>query len=203
MANEYVSIDAVKAHLNIKDEVDDAMLSADIIRASRAIDAMTHRRFFVVAGEARLFTPTHADQLTIGDCIAVTAVKTDDDGDRTFETTWDSTLDYYLDDGADGRGFTEGRPYWRILVDGVNGRYRFPRRLRSTQVTGSFGFCAVTSVPDLVTKACLLLVSRLYKRKDAVFGVLGGADWADPVRIGSRDPDVMLCLQDYMLEQVA
>ena len=95
---------------------DDALLrTANAI--SRAIDDHTSNRFYPIT-EARYFTAMRGDELWIDDLISVTTLKTDENADRTYETTW-ATTDYDLNP------FTAVGSYNRITIT-PNGNNAFP-----------------------------------------------------------------------------
>jgi hypothetical protein len=110
---------------------DDAMLRmAQAI--SRAIDAWTGRHFFPRL-EARYFTASDGMELWVDDLISITSVKADEDGDRTYETTWAST-DYDL------RPHNALGSYHKLTVT-PEGNNAFPTRLeRAVEITGVWGF---------------------------------------------------------------
>lgn len=61
---------------------------------SRAIDQWTVRRFYPIL-EKRYFSAVDGLSLFVGDLFSITTLKTDEDADRTYETTWAAT-DYDL-----------------------------------------------------------------------------------------------------------
>jgi hypothetical protein len=63
------------------------------------------------------------------------------------------------------------------------------------KVTGKFGWQAV---PSKVKTACLIQAERLFKRKDAPFGVIGSAEMGQLQVIPKLDPDFYILLEDYV-----
>ena len=61
-------------------------------------------------------------------------------------------------------------------------------------MVGKFGWCAV---PDVIAEACLIQAQRLFKRRDAIFGVVGSAEMGQLVTIAKLDPDVQMLLMAY------
>lgn len=170
LSSAYTTLATLKARLRIAAADDDATLENTITAASRAIDQHTGRRFYA-ATETRYYTPLSAVCLLLPDDLrSITTLKTDEDGDRTFEITWSASLDYYL---TPYNAATDGRPYEAVEVDSVNGRYEFPCRARSVELAGSWGYCATGSHPAPIEEACLRLAERLYQLRNAPLGVAG------------------------------
>lgn len=56
----------------------------------------------------------------------------------------------------------------------------------------------LSPVPAMVKLACEMQATRWYKRTDAPFGVLGGAEFGNATRLLSKlDPDVEVLLSGY------
>ncbi len=106
---------------------DDALLRT--ARAiSRAIDDHTRKRFYPIT-EARYFTAIRGDELWIDDLVSVITVKTDEDADRVYETTWAAT-DYDL------RPFNAVGSHNRLTIT-PNGNNAFPERVaRGIEIDG-------------------------------------------------------------------
>lgn len=134
-------------------------------------------------------------KLDIDDFVAVTKVQVDLNGDRQYELTLDPTKDYYLEP-VNAQSEAPPRPYTTLVVDLVNGQgWYFPPWPKSVAVTGSVGFC--TNFPDEVHAAWILQTIRIFKRPASPLGVLGGGDFAYPIKVPvGLDPDVQLMLQD-------
>lgn len=116
---------------------DDAQQLQHLEAASRWIDGHTGRRFYA-AVETRYFTAEWYDLLLIEDLISVTTLKTDEDEDRTYETTWAAT-DYDLEPYNAPLGIPPG-PYVMIRVT-PNGDYSFPiRARRAVEIAGVWGW---------------------------------------------------------------
>ena len=99
ITNGYVTLEEVKKFIVLDDHEDDREVEVNIETISRAIDSITWRRFYATT-ETRYYTPARYDTLSVDDLLDITGVsgtlKTDDDGDRTYENTW-ATTDYDLD----------------------------------------------------------------------------------------------------------
>ena len=152
------------------DTPDNARLESIIEAVSRAIDQIKLRRFFTTAAdETRYFTAGHRHRCIIDDLLTITSLKTDEDGDGTFETTW-TTSDYNLlprDGGA------SQRPWLEVSKKPI-GSYLFPLHDDAVQVTGKFGYSTTTPLP--IKEACILGVSRVRGRKNMPYGVSGSAE---------------------------
>ena len=143
--------------------------------ASRWIDEFTHTRFHTTANdETRYYSAYATWQLWLpDDLLSITTLKSDDDDDGTYETTW-TTTDYVL---LPSNASQKTKPYRSIEVS-TRGTLSFPTRVRDgVQIVGKFGYSAAygLSAPAPIRQACLMLAHRLWKRKDAVFGVAGSA----------------------------
>lgn len=187
ITNGYATLLELKARLGIpsSDTAEDALLEANVEAASRAIDNETSRVFYATTA-TRYFDAASPELVLVDDLLSLTTLKTDDDGDGTFETTWAST-EYVL-------WPYNTTPKTRIKTAPLGG-YRFPTLPRGVEVVGSWGYSATT--PDAVNEACLLLAARLYKRKDAPLGLAPGGMDTGAVRITARDHDVKMLLGPF------
>ena len=191
ISNGYCTLAEAKARLGIADAADDSVIENVVEAVSRWIDHYTGRRFFA-ASDTRYYSPEWSDYLEVDDLISVTTLKTDADGDRVYETTW-ATTDYELDP-PNAQVETPSRPYNAIRVTPL-GRYAFPAARRAVQIVGSFGYASTT--PDAINEACLLMTGRVFRRKDAPFGVVGSPDLGAVVNIRRLDPDVEMLLASF------
>lgn len=198
ITNGYCSLAELKARLGLpaSDTADDAVLEAVIEAASRAIDNYCSRRFFAAA-DTRYYTAEAGDILFIDDVISVSSLTTDDDGDRTYETTW-ATGDYDLEP-YNAQAETPARPYTYLRTT-PQGRYAFPTGRKGVKIVGSFGYAS--TAPDAIAEACLLQAARFFKRKDAPFGVAGSPDIGEMRAIPGIDPDVKQLLARYRKVEV-
>ena len=150
MTNAYADLATLKSAgvLNISGDAYDTRL-LDILEAvSRLIDHYCNRRFYVVE-ETRFFDGDGGKELAVPDLIGVTSLKTDDDKDRVFETSW-AASNYLLYPSNAQPGKPWGRPYTRVLVDvDASNKSAFPAGLRTVEVSGKWGYREVTE--DAVT----------------------------------------------------
>lgn len=141
MANEYATLITAKQRLNIDSDGYDTQLAQLLTTASRVLDECCLRHFYVRVG-TRTQDPRHSWEVALDDdLLSLTSLQTDEDGDRTYETTWDASRDYYL---GPANALVDGEPYDTIEVDQVNGRYCFPVRPRSTRTVGLWGYSQAT-----------------------------------------------------------
>lgn len=193
MANEYVSVVDFKDEYAITDGIDDKAIARVVESVSRWVDAYCGRQFFPVT-QTRYFTPKSCYVVDVQELVTVTTLKTDDNGDRVYETTWAST-DYDLEP-YNAALMSPAEPYQRVTVNALNGRYTFqPAIPRSVEIAGSWGMAAV---PPTVKEATLKQAYRIFKRKDAPFAVLGGGNMGELSEIPQIDPDIKLMLMPFL-----
>lgn len=190
ITNGYTTLAAVKAILRITDATDDALLEGAIEAASRRVDSFTGRFFYQKTSTVPLYAFDEYRLPLVNDLVSVTTLKTDDDGDGTFETTWTAGTDYVLEprDVA-----LQSRPYRRVTAVGAKSFPLFTvPLLAGAQINGVWGW---PSIPDDVVEAANLLSIRHFARYNAALGVVGFADMAIQVR--AIDPDVRDLLNGY------
>jgi hypothetical protein len=171
ITNGYLTLTELKTQLSIADTVDDTSLEQAIEAASREIDRYCGRRFYYDADvSARSYTASNPFRLYVDDFGTTTGLvlKTDDNDDGTFETTW-SASDYQVEP-LNGRVESQAWAYFKLTI--LNGALPLGRRAR-VQVTARWGWA---TTPTDVKEACYLLASDLFKAKDAPFGVAGFGD---------------------------
>lgn len=199
----YCTVEEAKDWIRISDTDDDGTIEALVSSASRWIDNYCNRQDhgFWLAPTAIASTYT-ADNFwivcvdPIGDTTGLT-VKTDEDGDGVFETTW-SASDYQLwPVNADGMR-PEARPWDEIRAVGsrlfpITYKY-YVQHANKVQVTARWGW---PQVPAAVKTATLMQASRWFKRRESPEGIVGNPDFGI-VRVGYRlDPDIQLLLGEY------
>jgi len=195
--NAYCTLAEVRQRLSLTavDTAGDTMLKTIITSVSRWIDDYTWRRFYA-ATETRYYTPDESGEIFIDDILSVSSLKTDDNADRTYETTWQTT-DYDL---LPVNAALNGVPYTMISIT-PNGSYGFPSGVKKgVQLVGSFGYCTTTSSgkATIIKEACLLQSERIYKRKDSPMGVAGvTALGVQTLKVPGLDPDVQMMLDPF------
>lgn len=191
---DYCTLVELKAALDITDAVNDAQLSMAITAVSRQIDNACRRRFYTtVAPEIRYYTPEDTEIVFPNDDIlTITNFATDADGDGVYEETWAAT-DYIL---QPVNAAVDAVPYTWITIT-QNGDYIFPLYDNCLRLTGTFGYCAIANLPLTIRQACLIQCTRIFKRKDSPFGVVGLPELGVLRILSELDPDVQQLIEPY------
>jgi hypothetical protein len=205
VVNGYATLNEAKGFLSISDNVDDTLLENMIEAASRSIDRIANRRFYLdptaSARQYRVSSPVILYTDDIGTTSSL-VVQTDDDGDGVFETTLTLNTDYIMDPLT---ALSLGRPFTQITIVSTSNTFPifpglFQNGLRpGVQVTARFGW---PSVPDDINQACLILTADLYKRKDSPGGILGLGDLG-AIRMSPLGRDVTQIVRAYRKETLA
>lgn len=191
ISNGYATLSELKAFLGISASADDARLESAIEAASRAIDTECSRQFYA-ASTTLYFQANDPMRLDLNiDLLSVTTISIDQTGRRDY-TALDVSA-YELD--------PEAAPYRTVWI-APGASASFPPGRRGVRIAGSWGYCATNSYPQAINKACLILATRYFKRKDAPFGVLGTPELGF-TRITARDPEVRALLNPYRRYEVA
>lgn len=172
LTHGYVSLADLKEAVGDDEPLDDTRYEASIGAASRMIDGWLDpagsRHFWKTTSPvARVFFPLNRYLLLPGFIANTTGlvVKTDDNGDGTFETTWTVGTDYQ----AQRLDVAEG-PCSRLVAVGAKG---FPvnGRRQSVEVTTAEWGC--DGIPDLARQSAQILAIALYKSKSFTGGSIG------------------------------
>lgn len=207
LTNPYCSVQEVREQLDRAGDPGGKIPQAGLERAinatSRAVDkycsgdqlGITRRFWQDPAPVAHVFwvdDPCRAWVDDFSDKASLT-VKTDDDDDGVFETTWTIDVDFQLEPlNAD----LAGTPFawWEIVAIGQRRFPLYPQRA-GLQVTTRFGWSAIS---DGVNQASILKSAKLFLRRDSPDGWRGMADFG-PVRISRyEDPDVAGLLEPFL-----
>ena len=194
ITNGYCTLTEFKAHMydanNSTVTTDDTAIEKVIEAVSRFFDNYCHRRFWKNStAEARYFTAQSTRTVYVDDLVSVTSLETDD-GTRTYGTTWTASDYDMLPDNA----ALNDQPYTWIEIS-PSGNYYFPEDLRrGVKLTGVYGWNAV---PGQIREACIIQSMRIWKRKDAPFGVVGSAEMGQAVVIAKLDPDVEMMIAPF------
>lgn len=188
----YATLDEFRSYLGISDGADDVLLTLALAAAAEAVDLYCGQGFNQASEpSARYYNAGSSSSVDV-DPFATTdglLVETDDDRSGQFATAWALTAGYVP---APLNAASVGRP-WDRLQAMVN--HRFPVSGGLVRVTAQWGW---PSPPASVKQAVLLQASRLFRRKDAPFGVAGSAEFGSEIRLLSKlDPDVEALLRPY------
>jgi len=199
VVNGYCTLAQLKAKLlpeGVTFTTNDSM-AEDIIEAvSRWIDAYCGRIFYTTSSETRYYTPTTA-LLTITDDIAsITSVKIDT-GSRAYGTTLASTDYDTLPDNTTAKVI----PIMGLRIAPYGTQRFYPDIPKSVQVVGTFGVPASCTWLEQVREACEIQAARIYKRKDAPFGVTGTGALGQVSVLEGLDADVRALL-DYPMRRM-
>jgi hypothetical protein len=205
ITNGYATLTQIKNYMSISDNTDNDLLEDLIESASRSIDRMANRRFYLDAtASARLYR-AYSDIFVYVDDIGTTsnlAVALDINGNGTYTKTLTLNQDYILDPLT---AASLGRPFTQLtMVSNTETWPIFPGLTQNglrpgVQVTARWGW---PSVPDDINMACLILTADLYKRKDAPGGILGLGDLG-VVRMSPIGRDVTAMVRAYKKEVIA
>lgn len=180
----YVTTAELAARLSIDDSYEDAELLAAIDAACAKVDDHCGRTFAqdaaVTVRTVRAVEPWRLVLDPGMDISTVTGliVKTDDNDDGSYETTWTITTDFECESSGYGYNGQSGWPFTQLVAVGSKTWPCLTNR-RAVQVTAKFGWAAV---PAPVKQATLVMAAELWKLKDAPFGIAGFGDFG-PIRV--------------------
>lgn len=200
----YASLAELKAYVGIPDAdvADDDVLEVALDSASAQIDAFCDRTFLADGTvTTREYMVTATGQLDVDPISSETGlvVEVDNDNDGTFETAWTIGTDFRLEPiNAEAAGM----PWTRLVSLGARWFPRLAYR-PGVRVTAKFGWPGGTA-PAPIKNATLIQASRLFKRKDAPFGVAGSVEFGSEIRLLAKlDPDVETLVRPYRRTWVA
>lgn len=163
ITNGVVDLPTIKARLNLADSQDDDLLIAIVNAVSRQIEDYTNHRFYATT-QTRVYTASLPTCLMLPpghDLLSVSTLKSDEDGDRTYEVTW-ATSDYDL---GPANNPLLGLPYWELQVRYL-GNYAFPAGIPlGVQIVGSWGYSSTT--PSVVQEAGALQIQLWFQQSKA------------------------------------
>lgn len=192
----YATLAELKVFVGIPDAdtADDATLTVALDSASAQVDGYCGQTFTAdEEATTRDYDVVDTTQLDINPVSDLTGFElaTDTDGDGTYETVWTGE-EYRLEPT---NAVAAGVSWDRIIALGP--KY-FPRnQTRPTvRVTALFGWPG--DVPQAVKLATLIQAARLWKRKDAPFGIAGSPDLGSEMRLLNEvDRDAQNLLRHY------
>jgi hypothetical protein len=196
VTNGYITLANLKTYLKIDDTIEDTLLENIIESASRSIDRIANRRFYIDS-TATARTYQNRTYLTcITDDIATSTglvVKTAPDSTGTYQTTLTIGTDYILNPFNAAQ---LGRPWTSIVLVG-NQSFSLPTNARpQIEITAKWGW---PTIPDDIEQATYILSADLYKRKDSIGGVLGLSELG-AIRMSPLGRDITAMVRAYRRE---
>jgi len=208
LTDRLVTEDDLKEILGIADAdtTDDNRLTVAADAATQQIQAWCNRHFVQQATvSARTFVATTPWMLEIDDVstAAGLVIKTDEDADGVFETTWAST-DYQLEP-LNGKLGGQDWPYTRVRA--IKAReFPFDYGQALVEVTARWGWANPNDddlyVPQPVKEAAQIQGVSIFKSADAPLGIAGFGDIGIMRLRQAMHPVAMALLAPYKREQV-
>lgn len=196
ITNGYVTLAGLKTYLKIDDSVEDSLLEQIIESASRSIDRIANRRFYLDANaSARTYRPV-GNMRVIVDDIGTTSgliLKTDPDSAGVYQTTFTLNTDYIVEPT---NALAKGRPITYLTVVGSTALSLPVNYWPQVEVTARWGW---PTVPDDIEQATYILSADLYKRKDSIGGVLGLSELG-AIRMSPLGRDIAAMVRAYRRE---
>jgi hypothetical protein len=196
ITNGYITLAGLKTYLGIPDSVEDSLLEQIIESASRSIDRIANRRFYLdSSATARTYRPTNVMRVIVDDIGSLTGLvlKTDPDDSGNYTETLTVNTDYIVEPT---NALAQGRPVNYLTVVSSN-TFSIPVNARpAVQVTARWGW---PTVPDDIEQATYILSADLYKRKDSIGGVLGLSELG-AIRMSPLGRDIAAMVRAYRRE---
>jgi hypothetical protein len=196
ITNGYITLANLKTYLKIDDSVEDTLLESIIESASRSIDRIANRRFYLDAtASARTYRPVGNMRVIVDDFGTTTGLifKTDPDSTGTYQKTMTLNTDYIVEPTT---AIAKGRPLNYLTIVGGTA-LSLPVNYRpQVEVTAKWGW---PSVPDDIEQATYILSADLYKRKDSIGGVLGLSELG-AIRMSPLGRDIAAMVRAYRRE---
>ena len=196
VTNGYVTLANLKTYLKIDDSVDDVILEKIIESASRSIDRIANRRFYLDGtASARTYRPTGNLRVQTDDFGTTTGlvVKTDPNATGTYETTFTLNQEYIVEPT---NALALGRPCTTITIVGPTAFSLPVNYWPQVEVTAKWGW---PTVPDDIVEATYILSADLYKRRDSIGGVLGLSELG-AIRMSPLGRDIAAICRAYRRE---
>lgn len=196
ITNGYITLAGLKNYLKIDDSVEDTLLEQIIESASRSIDRIANRRFYLDAtATARTYRPIGNLRVIVDD-IGTTSgliLKTDPNSSGVYQTTFTLNTDYIVEPT---NSLAKGRPVTYLTIVGSTALSLPVNYWPQVEVTARWGW---PSVPDDIEQATYILSADLYKRKDSIGGVLGLSELG-AIRMSPLGRDIAAMVRAYRRE---
>jgi hypothetical protein len=196
ISNGYATLAELKGYLKIEDSMEDTLLEHIVEAASRSIDRIANRRFYLdSSASARTYRPNDLLRVFVDDFGSTSGlvVKTDPNSAGVYQTTLVVNTDFITEPVNASQ---KGRPWNYITI--VSGEaFSLPTNYRpQVEVTARWGW---PTVPDDINQATLILSADLYKRKDSIGGVLGLSELG-AIRMSPLGRDITAMVRAYKRE---
>jgi len=196
ITNGYATLAELKTYLKIEDSMEDGLLENIVEAASRSIDRMANRRFYLdSSASARTYRPSDLLRVFVDDFGSTSGlvVKTDPDATGVYQTTLTISTDFIVEPV---NASAKGRPWNYITI--VSGQsFSLPTNYRpQVEITARWGW---PTIPDDINQATLILSADLYKRKDSIGGVLGLSELG-AIRMSPLGRDITAMVRAYKRE---
>jgi hypothetical protein len=178
----YVTVGELKSAIQLETNTADADVARALHAASRAIEKVTSRRFWLDdEPTVERYTALSTDMVIINDAAEIDSVSINgvemDAGNWFAEPT--------------NNPAAIGEPYLWIESDS-----RFPLNRQAIEVTGKFGW---PEVPDAVKQIVIVTANKALKRtREAPWGIVGSQFDGLSLRITRDDPDLQLYVEPLM-----
>lgn len=196
ITNGYITLAGLKNYLKIDDSVEDTLLEQIVESASRSIDRIANRRFYLDAtATARTYRPVGNLRVITDDIGSTTGLifKTDPNSTGTYQTTLTLNTDFIVEPT---NAIAKGRPINYLTIVGSTAMSLPVDYWPQAQVTAKWGW---PEVPDDVEQATYILSADLYKRKDSIGGVLGLSELG-AIRMSPLGRDIAAMVRAYKRE---
>lgn len=196
ITNGYITLAGLKTYLKIDDSVEDSLLEQIIESASRSIDRIANRRFYLDStATARTYRPIGNLRVIVDDIGTTSGIilKTDPDANGVYQTTFTLNSDYIVEPT---NALAKGRPITYLTIVGPTALSLPVNYWPQVEVTARWGW---PSVPDDIEQATYILSADLYKRKDSIGGVLGLSELG-AIRMSPLGRDIAAIVKAYRRE---
>jgi hypothetical protein len=195
ITNGYLTEAQFRAAIGDSSSVQQSTIEIAIQTASRRVDALCGRRFYLDANaSARYFNPFDGVICFVDDIGSLTGLTVY--ADPTDSGTWDQEWTVTTDFTVGPLNLLSGGLAWCYTDLRAVGTKLWPAPgpRGTVKVTAKWGWPAV---PDAISMATLLIAKDLYKRPESLTGGYIGIDGWGPARI-REDPAVMDMLRPYV-----
>lgn len=196
ITNGYITLAGLKTYLKIDDSVEDSLLEQIIESASRSIDRIANRRFYLDStATARTYRPIGNLRVIVDDIGTTSGIilKTDPDANGVYQTTFSLNSDYIVEPT---NALAKGRPITYLTIVGPTALSLPVNYWPQVEVTARWGW---PTVPDDIEQATYILSADLYKRKDSIGGVLGLSELG-AIRMSPLGRDIAAIVKAYRRE---